>query len=107
MNETNLTSLNNLTDLNNSLGSAGRWLDKVPFEETLSNFGNSITKISGWATKKIAEQGVNAGDTTAKIIALIILVIGILISLKITNKGLKWLLIIFLGVGISSVIFSF
>jgi len=62
---------------------------------------------SGFLVKKLSELGLSTGSTTNKIIAILILLTIFYFSLKITQRVVKFLLIILSIILLSSIIFSF
>ena len=80
MNETNLSEINQVAQ-NNFFSQ-----NIVPI---FSKLGDWVGQISGFTIKKSAEVGLNVGNTTAKIFALIVIVLGIYFSLSISKTGIK------------------
>ena len=69
-------------------------------------FGEIIGKITGSVVQKGVESGIVQNNTTAKLLSIVILLLGFFLVGKISNKAIKYLLIFFivllvLSIGIS------
>ena len=102
MNETNLSLVGNATQIIETKNFFTQNIAPI-----FSKLGDWLGQISGFTIKKGAEVGLNIGDTTAKVIALIILLTAIYFSMMISKKGIKWALIILWIILIASIVFSF
>jgi len=76
-------------------------------KEFLKPIGDKVSEYSGFLVKKLSELGLSTGSTTNKIIAILILLTIFYFSLKITQRVVKFLLIILSIILLSSIIFSF
>lgn len=69
----------------------------------MDNFGEKSSEIFAEVVKKLSELGLNLGETPTKILALIILGIGLWASLKFAQGIMKIILVILIVLFIVSI----
>lgn len=88
-----LEKISDSIDINKSLEKTGSFLNRINFNEHLSDVGNGISGISGWTVKKISSAGLKMSGLSVKLITLIILFGLLYLAMHYGKKPVKYILI--------------
>lgn len=82
-------------------------MDKIELESVLKDVGEKVTSWASSTLNIISEKlGIESSSLSAKLLAIIFLLVGLYGVLKITNKGIKIALLILIPILIISIIYS-
>ena len=102
-----LETINNSVDINKTIESSGGWLNNIDWKNILGWFGNQANRISGLAIDKGSQiVGKDLGVISLKILTILILVGVFYLSLSISKKTVKYILIFLIVIFIVSVAVS-